>query len=469
MSAALAPREVIAGKYQVDCVLAEGGMGVVLAATDMQLDRQVAIKVLSEAQVRSVEAAARFLQEARAAARLTSDHVVKVFDVGTLPSGAPYMVMELLRGADLATVVESEGTLAIADAVGFIVQACEAVAEAHVEGIVHRDLKPANLFLSRQLDGTSRIKVLDFGISKLTDRGEGSAVSLTHTSWMLGSPVYMSPEQLRSARDVDCRSDIWALGTILFELVAGRPPFTGESVAELSAKILMDAVPSPSRIRGSPLPTGLETVILKALTKDAAQRYSGAAELASALSPFAPPRCRPNIERIRGLLKLKAASDAASTIRPTQEAPRFVHPVDPEPETRASWGNTTVHTPPLQPYRRLGVTIAGALAAGGLLGVAAMLWEPERLPATMNEDPTTSDSHAIRRAPEIPIRTVLEPIPAPRYTPAPGEQDGGEPRFVQRTWRAPKAAKRPRPGEADRRKGADDSKPPLRLDFGGRK
>lgn len=208
--------DVLAGKYRVDAVLGVGGMGIVVAATHLQLEQKVALKFLLPAAIQSPEAVERFLREGRAAVRLKSQNVAKVTDVGTLENGAPYMVMEFLHGADLAAVMAERGLLPVAEAVSYVLQACEAIAEAHSLGIVHRDLKPQNLFVTRKVDGRPLIKVLDFGISKSMDTQSG--LSLTRTSSIMGSPLYMSPEQMRSSKNVDQRSDIWAIGVVLYEI-----------------------------------------------------------------------------------------------------------------------------------------------------------------------------------------------------------------------------------------------------------
>jgi len=217
LAAGVREGEVLAGKYRVDKVLGAGGMGVVVAARHIQLETRVAIKLLLPAMLDNSEAVMRFAREARAASKINNEHVVRVFDVGTLPSGAPFMVMEFLEGEDLSAWIAQRGPLPIDLAVDFVLQACVAVADAHCLGIVHRDLKPANLFSLRRSDGQFVIKVLDFGISKVADSGAtGPVGSVTHTSAIMGSPHYMSPEQMRSSKEVDARADIWALGVILF-------------------------------------------------------------------------------------------------------------------------------------------------------------------------------------------------------------------------------------------------------------
>ncbi|MFS8068038.1 MAG: serine/threonine-protein kinase, partial [Byssovorax sp.] len=207
--------ELIAGKYRVDRVLGAGGMGTVFAATHVVLGQRVAIKRMHPERIGRHNAGPRFLREARAAARLRSQHVARVIDVGVLEDGAPFIVMEHLDGEDLAALVDRRGALPVAEAVEYVLQAAEAIAEAHAAGIVHRDLKPENLFLSFDLAGAPCIKVLDFGISKLL----GDELALTRAAVAVGTPLYMSPEQMVSSRDVDSRTDLWSLGVVLYELV----------------------------------------------------------------------------------------------------------------------------------------------------------------------------------------------------------------------------------------------------------
>jgi len=290
---------ILAGKYRVERTIGAGGMGVVVEASDTRLERRVAIKFLLPEYAEHGEAASRFMREARAAVKIKSDHTARVIDVGTMENGSPYMVMEYLEGADLAQILERDGVLSVEDAALYIIQACEAVAEAHSHGIVHRDLKPANLFLAQQPDGSLRIKVLDFGISKVADTQLDH--SLTRTSSMMGSPLYMSPEQMRSTRSVDLRTDIWALGVIFYEMVTGSLPFIANSVPELSAKVLLEAH-EPLSSRRPDLPVALERVVTRALCKNASERFPSIAEFALELLPFAPHRARHNVERISKVL-----------------------------------------------------------------------------------------------------------------------------------------------------------------------
>jgi eukaryotic-like serine/threonine-protein kinase len=281
--------EVLAHKYRVESLVGRGGMGVVVCARHVQLGQTVAIKLLTlpPDEERRDEAIARFLQEAKAAARLQNDHVVKIYDVGQLDNGLPFMVMELLSGSDLGSMLDDRGPLPEAEAVDYVLQACAGVAEAHQMGIVHRDLKPSNLFVTRRSDGLPLLKVLDFGISKqLTDPASGEVQpTFTNTRTLMGSPSYMSPEQIRDARRVDARADIWALGIILQELLTNAPVFHGESFPGVCAAIVADA-PMPVRTLRPDVSQRLEAIIERCLEKDVRRRYQSIAELASDLTPL---------------------------------------------------------------------------------------------------------------------------------------------------------------------------------------
>ena len=307
--------QVLAGKYRVEHFIAVGGMGAVVAAHHLQLDTRVAIKFLLPSMLANDEAVARFSQEARAAVKITNEHVARVFDVGTLESGAPYMVMEFLHGSDLGTWLQQYGPLEVDLAVGFVLQACEAISEAHTLGIVHRDLKPSNLFCIERSDGRQIIKVLDFGISKITTVAAVQPnITLTLASGTMGSPLYMSPEQMEASHTVDPRADIWALGIILYELLTGRMPFSGDTLPEISVKIA-SRPPPPLRDTHISVPEGLQAVIFRCLEKDREKRFANVAELALALLPFAPESGVASVRRI-----IAAAQPAAPSSRERKRA-----------------------------------------------------------------------------------------------------------------------------------------------------
>lgn len=292
------PGSVIAGKFRIERVLGEGGMGIVLAAHHLHLGRLVAIKVLKPEALAHKDIVARFANEARSASRIQSEHVARVLDVGAFDSGEPYMVMEYLEGCDLSKYVRQRGPLAVGEAIDYLLQACEALAEAHVAGIVHRDLKPANLYLTRRADGSNCVKVLDFGISKAAlSPDQAAPQNMTQTSSVLGTPGYMAPEQLRSSKHVDARTDIWALGVILHELLTGRLAFQGSTVPEVYTSILAGAPESLRSVRPD-APPQVEAIIFKCLEKDANRRFANVGEFGVALAPFASPAGRTSAERI---------------------------------------------------------------------------------------------------------------------------------------------------------------------------
>jgi serine/threonine-protein kinase len=404
--------DILAGKYRVERVLGVGGMGVVVAAHHLQLDEKVALKFLLPEALGNPEAVARFAREARAAVKIKSEHVARVSDVGTLPNGAPYMVMEYLEGGDLAAWLKQRGPLPVDQAVEFVLQACIAVADAHALGIIHRDLKPANLFCVRRSDGQLSIKVLDFGISKMNDTSRSGSPWVTRTSALMGSPLYMSPEQMLSSKDVDAQTDIWALGVILFELMTGRLAFFADSIMELAIKVAHEKAPSIRSFRPD-VPAALESVVEKCMQKDPQDRYRNVAELALALLPFAPARAKASVERISGIIQAAGLSASALAVRPSP----------PSPDAQASagtiqpLGRTTVESP-----GRKWAALVGGVGTGlilvALVGVA--LWKRE---STRRDDsqmvqpsgPPAAQAPAFDPPPVAP--TPMPPVAAPVAAP----------------------------------------------------
>ena len=374
--AGLSEGDILAGKYRIEKVLGVGGMGVVVAARHIDLDQRVAIKCLLAHTRTMPELVERFTREARAAAKIHGEHVARVIDVGRFDDGTPYMVMEHLQGHDLAAQLQLHGPLPVTDAIRYLLETCEAVVQAHALRIVHRDLKPSNLFLAEQPGRRPLIKVLDFGISKVIEPG---AEALTKTSSVMGTPYYMSPEQLLSSKNVDERSDIWALGVILYELLVGVPPFYGETGPEIIAQVLQNN-PQPATARRPDLPPAVDAVIGRCLRSKVEERFPNVADLAHALMPLAAEGDRESVVAIASVLGIKmsrstppvsAEAVAATQYSVGQGAGRF-------PSTAPAAGtahNLTVSANDPAPSRpRLGlVAAAGAFVVAGAVGAVALL------------------------------------------------------------------------------------------------
>lgn len=307
--------DLLAGKYRVERILGEGGMGVVVAAHHELLDQHVAVKLLYQ-DIADREAQSRLLLEARACAKLQSEHVARVVDVDTGADGLPFIVMELLEGADLCQIADARGALPRWLVVDYVLQALEGLAHAHARGIVHRDLKPSNLFLSNRADGTQIIKILDFGISKSTDTALEStgerkrAMQLTGGRAVLGSPPYMSPEQVRSPKTVDHRTDIWSLGIVMYELLTNSMPFGGDEINETFAQIL-EKEPQPIRQIVHGVPEGLEQIVMRCLAKNRDKRFADVSELARALVAYGSGSWIQSADRVHATLS-RGLEEAAS-------------------------------------------------------------------------------------------------------------------------------------------------------------
>ena len=356
--------DIIAEKYRIDSLLGEGGMAVVFGAHHLLLDKPIAVKIVSPELLRP-ELVERFLTEARTAARIESPNVARVMDVGVFQNGLPYMVMERLDGCDLAELLSLEKRLAIGDAVDYVLQALQGIAHAHTLGIVHRDLKPANLFLNHQADGASIIKVLDFGIAKLE---KGSR--LTTSGQAVGSPTYMSPEHLRNSPRVDSRTDIWAMGVVLYELLTGHPPIEEEGIGETIAAILAKQAPSMRKLRPE-IPEALDAAVLGCLEHNPDDRWPDVAAFARAIAPFGTGACAPIPDAIEQTLRqqLRRHSGRAMVVRSTADvdtAP-VVPPRAPSVSAQEAPAVTEDSVPELRPRRRWVSTVL-LLATLGAFG-----------------------------------------------------------------------------------------------------
>jgi serine/threonine-protein kinase len=357
--------DVIAEKYRVERVLGIGGMGVVVAVTHLQLGEPYAIKCLLPGGAADPETVERFMREARAAVRIKSEHIARVSDVGQLDTGAPYILMEYLTGHDLSDVLRNDGRLSVRDAVEYVLQACTGIAEAHALGIVHRDLKPSNLFLTKRLDGASLVKVLDFGISKAVGDAAPHNPSLTQTASVFGSPAYMSPEQIRSAKNVDFRTDVWALGVILFELLTGQTPFTAETSGGLLSAIAAD---EPHRLRDLRPDAGaeLDAIVQRCLEKKVESRFQSVSELASALEPFRADNSLVSVGRIRRLSNAPSQRRVMPAAPPSSKRALPVTEVTVGAATDKAWTSPPQHPKSSRAVMALlGAAVAAAVAVGG--------------------------------------------------------------------------------------------------------
>jgi eukaryotic-like serine/threonine-protein kinase len=425
--------ERILGKYEVERVLGVGGMGVVVAARHLQLGQRVAIKFVLDQVASDSNVAARFLREARAAGALSSEHVAKVIDFGTLESGAPFMVMEYLAGEDLAVILEKDGSLPISEAVLWVLQACEAIAEAHALGIVHRDLKPSNLFITRRADGSKLVKVLDFGISKTTDATMSQGLTLTGS--LMGSPAYMSPEQLRSPKTVDARSDVWAIGIILYELLAGKSPFLTETLGETFARIVSDP-PQPLQVLRAEVPEGLAAVVGHCLEKDVSLRVPSVAALASRLLPYAPHEGKLSVERILRIANATTGESRTDTLAASGSDGAASFNANESTRNRGSrtatgsvWQTSDGHatTPKARGLlMRSGLLAAGAsvLVAGGGLAAFAL-----RAPQTGDSSSRSSSASSLPASPArpAPFENAVRPPPAPMAASEPARPEPADP------------------------------------------
>jgi serine/threonine protein kinase len=305
--------EDLESKYEIINALGGGGMGRVLHARHRQLRRSVAIKLLHQ-DLRDSESVTRFLREARAAAQIRSSHVAHVMDAGLLRSGQPYIVMEYLQGQDLARMVAQRGRLPVDLAIDIVLQALEALAEAHSLEIIHRDIKPGNLFATRGVDGDLTIKVLDFGLAKTSPTLDTLDPAVTERGAVLGTPSYMAPEQFVDAQNVDGRADIWGIGATLFELLTGRPPITGTNLPQVYAAVMHQPIPmiteSDSHVSGD-----LGAVVAKCLTRERDGRYANVAELAEALESYAEATGSTRVARIRRIYDgVRESSDLIDSV-----------------------------------------------------------------------------------------------------------------------------------------------------------
>jgi eukaryotic-like serine/threonine-protein kinase len=396
----LRPGVVFDGRYEIEHVLGQGGMGVVVRARHVHLDEHVAIKVLLPEYAGDEGLVGRFLREGRAATKIRDEHVCRVIDVARADSGLPYMVLELLVGEDLGQLVDRSGPLPVDRAVDYVLQSCEALTRAHALGIVHRDIKPENMFLTRSSAGEPLVKILDFGISKMRDPdAEKKAGVVTTAQAVLGSPCYMAPEQMRSARDVDARADVWSLGAVLFHLIAGRPPFLADSLPELFAAVLGAPAPHLSALRAEAAP-GLSDIVGRCLVKDPAARCPSVAELARAIAPYGSESGRASAARIVSTSSPSLVTTASASEAVLRDSPGLVT----SHRTQPAW--TSAETTMSGMPRRAVVLGAGALLVCVGAGALWVVGSPSRSPGAPANAPASVTTPAVSASPPAPTADV---------------------------------------------------------------
>ncbi len=418
------PGDILVGRFRVDRVLGMGNMGIVVAATQIHLEQRVALKFMLATRNASPGLNERFLREARAAAALKTEHIARVSEFGYLESGAPYMVMEYLDGQDLSAVLQQRGPLPIPEAVDYILQACEAVGEAHAIGIIHRDIKPANLFLTG-MGKRPCIKVLDFGISKFAE-GEHA---LTKTGEAMGSPLYMSREQMNSSKDVDGRTDIWSLTCTLYELLAGagNTPFSAETLPKLCTRVCLDE-PTPLVTFRPDAPSALWAVLVQGVEKERERRYSNVAEFAAALAPFGSSRAAMYVDRIAMALGEAIAPARPTDLLPPEPSPQMAQApfaATPSAVAGAAPAVATTGSALIRPAaaaakrQRRGALVAGVSAALVVLVVGAvgvMRWRSDPAGAVPSAVPGTTAERPLVPA---PAASPAERSPSPLADDAP--------------------------------------------------
>jgi eukaryotic-like serine/threonine-protein kinase len=364
-------------------------MGSVWAATHVTLGHRVAVKLVARAFVRSPEALRRFDAEAKAAARLPSRHVVQVFDNGTLDDGTPYIAMELLSGENLEQRVERRGSLPLPEVVEILAQCCKGLARAHAAGIVHRDIKPDNIFLAQSPDEEGDVvKILDFGVAKITLAEAGT--SQTGTGTLLGTPLYMSPEQARGAREVDHRTDLWSLAMVAYFALTGLLAIGGETFGDVLLKICVEPLPS-LRMTAPFLPLAMERWFEQACARDPAERFQSSQEFIDAL------RAAAGGAPAAGRLRPPAAPPQVAMQQPTMHSANPPRPPAPIGESSAGFGqshaNVAITAAGLPPKHR-GLAIGGAalVAVLGLTAAALLALAPRHRESSSPAEPTVGDS-----------------------------------------------------------------------------